>query len=87
MLAAAAAGDFETAARLRDTISLLRLQDGDNGGPDVDPTGLIRQQPGAMGLGTSQPRVTPPLGWTAPRKPDPLTTGQSRPRGRQPKGR
>ncbi|GAA0662309.1 protein-arginine kinase activator protein McsA [Sphingomonas insulae] len=49
MEAAAAALDFETAGRLRDRISLLRA-----GGADVDPAGLERQQPGAMGLGTSQ---------------------------------
>lgn len=73
MEAAAAALDFETAGRLRDRISLLR-----NGGEDVDPAGLERQRPGAMGLGTSQSRVVPPEGWVKPVKPDPMTKGRGR---------
>jgi hypothetical protein len=48
---------------------------------EFDTTGLERQQPGRMGLGTSQQRMTPPQGWKAPKKPDPLTRGRSRPRG------
>ncbi|MDB5696325.1 MAG: excinuclease subunit [Sphingomonas bacterium] len=70
MAAAAAALDFEEARRLRDRISLLR------GGADAvaaarsDTSGLTRQQPGAMGLGTGVPRVVPPPGWVAPKKPD-----------------
>lgn len=72
MEAAAAALDFEEARRLRDRISLLR------GGADT--AGLTRQQPGAMGLGSSQQRVSPPPGWTPPRKPDPMTQGRSRKR-------
>jgi len=83
MEAAAAAMDFEAAGRLRDQISLLRGQ-GDKAGPDaIDLSGLERQQPGRMGLGTSQQRVTPPAGWKPPRKPDPMTRGRSRPRPRQ----
>lgn len=80
MEAAAAALDFEEARRLRDRISLLR------GGADAaavasaDTAGLTRQQPGAMGLGSSQQRVSPPPGWTPPRKPDPMTQGRSRKR-------
>ena len=73
MEAAAAALDFETAGRLRDRISLLR-----SGGADVDPSGLERQQPGAMGLGTSQSRVVPPEGWVKPAKPDPMTKHRGR---------
>jgi hypothetical protein len=73
MEAAAAALDFETAGRLRDRISLLR-----SGGADVDPSGLERQRPGAMGLGTSQSRVVPPEGWVKPAKPDPMTRGRGR---------
>ena len=73
MEAAAAALDFETARRLRDRISLLRA-----GGEDVDPTGLERQRPGAMGLGTSQSRVVPPEGWVKPAKPDPMTRNRGR---------
>ncbi len=79
MEAAAAALDFEEASRLRDLISLVRSSGAD---PDtIDPTGLVRQQPGAMGLGTSQQRKTPPPGWLAPEKPDPMATRT----GRKPK--
>ena len=73
---AAARADFEEAARLRDRISLLRA--GAEG--DFNPTGLERQQPGRMGIGTSQPVVTRPEGWRPPPKPDPMTRGRSRPR-------
>lgn len=80
MEAAAEAMDFEEARRLRDQINLLR------GGADrdsarADTSGLTRQQPGAMGLGTSQQRMTPPPGWTPPRKPDPMTKGRGKRRG------
>ncbi len=73
MEAAAAAMDFETASRLRDEISVLR-----GGGEVTDTAGLTRQQPGAMGLGTSQQRMTPPPGWVKPKKPDPMTKGRKR---------
>ena len=77
MEAAAAALDFEEASRLRDRLSLAR------GGAiaedaDMDTSGLRRQQPGSMGLGTSQQRMTPPPGWRQPVKPDPMTRGSSR---------
>ena len=78
MEAAAAAMDFETASRLRDEISVLR-----GGGESTDTSGLTRQQPGAMGLGTSQQRMTPPPGWRPPPKPDPMTAGRGR-RGQRP---
>ena len=79
MEAAAAALDFEEARRLRDQISLARgARDADTVAEDL--TGLVRQQPGAMGLGTSQQRVTPPEGWRPPPKPDPMTRGHSRAR-------
>jgi len=71
MEAAAAALDFERAQLLRDRISLLRA-----GGEDRDPTGLARQRPGAMGLGTSRSQVSPPEGWVKPAKPDPMTRGK-----------
>ncbi len=82
MEAAAAALDFEEAKRLRDRINLVRggASAADAGGADT--SGLERQAPGAMGLGTSQQRVMPPAGWKPPRKPDPMTARQSRPRGR-----
>ena len=73
MEAAAAAMDFETASKLRDQISVLR-----GGGEVADMAGLTRQQPGAMGLGTSQQRMTPPPGWVKPKKPDPMTKGRKR---------
>ena len=79
---AAAAMDFEEAGKLRDQISLLRGQVGAPAAEEIDPTGLERQQPGRMGLGTSQQRVTPPADWKPPKKPDPMTRGRSR--GRRP---
>lgn len=82
MEAAARALDFEEAKRLRDRITLMsggaRTSDLD----DADLTGLSRQQPGAMGLGTGQPRVAPPAGWTPPPRPDLKTAGR-KPRGRR----
>jgi hypothetical protein len=78
MNAAAATLDFETARALRDRIALLK------GGADLDEAeaadtaGLERQQPGAMGLGTSQQRVTPPPGWKPPPKPDLMTRHRSK---------
>jgi len=63
----------KTVAELRDRISLLRA-----GGEDADPAGLTRQQPGAMGLGTSRQQVEPPAGWVKPKKPDPMTKGRKR---------
>lgn len=74
---AAEAMDFVEAARLRDLISLLRAG-GENANGDIDPVGLERQQPGAMGLGTSQQRMRPPPGWVRPSKPDLMTMGKSR---------
>lgn len=78
MEAAAAALDFEEARRLRDRISLMR---GGATAAEVaraDTSGMTRQRPGAMGLGTSQQRVEPPPGWTPPARPDPMTTGRRR---------
>ena len=79
---AVASLDFEEAGRCRDMINAMR------GGAEASEVeeasfeGLDRQEPGAMGLGTSQQRVTPPAGWRPPAKPDPMTAGRSR-RGRQ----
>lgn len=75
MTEAADALDFERARRLRDRIALLRAGAEDIG---VDTSGLTRQQPGAMGLGTSQQRVVPPAGWVRPTKPDPMTRNRKR---------
>lgn len=66
MEAAVEALDFGEARRCRDQINLLR------GGATVAEaleaglTGLTRQQPGAMGLGTSRQRMTPPQGGSRP---------------------
>lgn len=78
MEAAAEAQDFARAARLRDQISILRGQSPDAATAPIDPTGLTRQQPGRMGIGTSQQRYTPPPGWKPPPKPDPMTKGRKR---------
>ena len=80
MEAAASALDFEEARRLRDRISLLRGGAEAQDAAAADTAGLVRQQPGAMGLGSSQQRMTPPAGWTPPPKPDPMTRGRSRKR-------
>ena len=78
MEAAARALDFEEARRIRDRINLMR------GGADAaeaaqaDTSGLVRQQPGAMGLGTSRQRPVPPPGWKPPPKPDLKTSGRKR---------
>ena len=82
MAAAAHALDFEEAKHLRDRISLMRGGASAADAEDADVAGLVRQQPGAMGLGTSQQRMVPPPGWQRPAKPDPMTSGRSR-RGRR----
>jgi hypothetical protein len=78
MEAAAAALDFEEARRLRDMISLMRGGATADDAAEVDLSGITRQQPGAMGLGTSQQRVEPPQGWTPPTKPDFMTKGRGK---------
>ena len=84
MEAAAAALDFEEASRLRDQLSLLRGRPEDSVvGDDIDTSRLKRQQPGAMGLGTSDPRMTPPADWRPPPRPDPMTAGHKTPRRRR----
>ncbi|GHH13831.1 hypothetical protein GCM10008023_14890 [Sphingomonas glacialis] len=80
MEAAAEALDFEQARRLRDRLALLRGGASAAEAAEAETVGLIRQQPGAMGLGTSQQRMTPPPGWKKPVKPDPMTKGRSRKR-------
>ena len=68
------------ARRYRDRIALIRGGASAEEAAAADTSGLRRQQPGAMGLGTSQQKVTPPKGWTRPRKPDPMTRGFARPK-------
>lgn len=78
MEAAAARMDFEEASRLRDRINLLRGGAEPQAAAEADTSGLTRQQPGAMGLGSSRQRVTPPPGWRPPPKPDPMTRGRGK---------
>jgi hypothetical protein len=66
--------DFEEARRCRDKIQMMRGGATAAEAENADFTGLERQRPGAMGLGTSQQRMTPPAGWRAPPKPDPMTS-------------
>ena len=76
MAEAAAADDFEQAARLRDEIAVLK---GQGGGEHL----TVRQPPpGQMGLGTHVPVAAPPKGWRPPKKPDPMTRN-ARPGGRR----
>jgi hypothetical protein len=70
MMEAAAAEDFERAARLRNEIADLK-------GP------AVRQPPpGQMGLGTNIPVAAPPRNWRPPKKPDPMTANH-KPRRRR----
>jgi hypothetical protein len=78
MDAAASALDFEEARRIRDRINLLRGGARAEEVAQADTSGLVRQQPGAMGLGTSRQRPVPPPGWKPPPKPDLLTSGRKR---------
>jgi hypothetical protein len=68
MHAAAAAGEFDRAATLRDALRAL----------DFDASEIHVQVPGAMGLGTQHPKPLPPEGWQRPKKPDPMTRGRKR---------
>jgi hypothetical protein len=73
MAEAAEAGDFETAALLRDAIARIRSGE----------SALREQVPGRMGLGSSQERYLGADGKRAlPRKPDPMTRGH-KPGGRR----
>jgi len=77
MEAAAQALDFEEAKRCRDRINLMRAGATAEDAGKADFSGLARQKPGAMGLGTSQQRMTPPAGWTPPTKPDLMTSNRT----------
>lgn len=85
MDAAARDLDFEEARRLRDRINLMRGGASAAEAEQADTSGLARQQPGAMGLGTSRQRPTPPPGWKPPPKPD-LKTSRRSVRPRKPGG-
>ncbi len=81
MEAAAAALDFEEARALRDRIALLRGGADPDAAAQADTSGLTRQQPGAMGLGSNRGQAVRDPGWVPPAKPDPMTKGRGR-RGR-----
>jgi hypothetical protein len=66
------AKDFEMAATLRDRIAALEPK---------TPSKLRRQEPGRMGLGTSDQRFKPPAGWKPPKRPDLMTTNMKPRRG------
>lgn len=80
---AALALDFEEAKRCRDKIAMIRGGASPDEAAYADFEGLQRQKPGAMGLGTSQQRLTPPPDWERPTKPDPMTVGRSARRKRR----
>jgi Helicase subunit of the DNA excision repair complex len=65
MAQAAAEGDFETAALLRDAIARLRSGE----------SALREQIPGKMGLGSSQEAYVRDPARALPKKPDPMTKG------------
>ena len=69
MEAAAKALDFEEAKRCRDRINLMRGGATLAEAEQADTSGLVRQEPGKMGLGTSQQRTTPAAGWKPPPRP------------------
>jgi hypothetical protein len=91
MAEAAAAENYEEAARLRNAIQVARQAGlaaaqagfGDaaadrSADDDADFAGLSRQEPGKMGIGSQVPKRAPPEGWTPPKKPDPMTAGHKR---------
>jgi hypothetical protein len=81
---AALALNFEQATRCRNMINAIRMGATAVEAEQADFTGLKREQPGVMGLGTSQQKITPPAGWRAPPKPDLMTSGgSSRGKGRK----
>ena len=67
------AEDFEMAAILRDRIAALEAD------KPMPPSKLQRQEPGKMGLGTSDQKFKPPTGWKPPKRPD-LMTSNTKPR-------
>ena len=71
------AEDYEIAATLRDRIAALEPQDT----KDMSPSKLRRQEPGKMGLGTSDQKFKPPPGWKPPKRPDMMTSNTKPRRG------
>ena len=73
MAVAAAEGDFETAAALRDAIARLRSGE----------SPLREQVPGRMGLGSSQEAYVRKPKRALPKKPDPMTRNHKHSGGRR----
>jgi hypothetical protein len=71
------AEDFEMAATLRDRIAVLEPTTA----KDLPPSKLRRQEPGKMGLGTSDQTFRPPEGWKPPKRPDMMTSNTKPRRG------
>ncbi len=82
MEAAAARLDFEEARRLRNRIGLMRNGADADAAARADTSGLVRQQPGNMGLGSSVAKPARPDEWIPPVKPDPMTRATGRRRAR-----
>ncbi|MBB3859540.1 hypothetical protein GGQ88_000780 [Novosphingobium hassiacum] len=76
MIAAAEREDFEEARLLRDRINLVRGGATPEEAARADTSGLSRQKPGAMGIGTNKAKPVVPPGWKTPSKPDPMTSGR-----------
>ncbi|MBW4331907.1 excinuclease ABC subunit B [Stakelama sp. CBK3Z-3] len=74
MQEAAAREDFAAAANLRNRLMIARQTGRDPG--EGDYSGITRQQPGKMGLGSQAPGRSRPKGWKPPKKPDPMTGGR-----------
>lgn len=66
------AEDYEMAATLRDRIAAFE---------PTTPSKLRRQEPGKMGLGTSDQKFKPPEGWKPPKRPDMMTANHKPRRG------
>ena len=73
--------EFELAARLRDEISLLRGSPDGQAAELTSGSHLRRQQPGSMGIGTSDQKMKPPPGWKRPKRPEPMTSVHKKPKG------
>ncbi len=73
MAQASEAGDFETAAQLRDAIARMRSGE----------SNLVEQVPGRMGLGTSQESYATSGSRPLPKKPDPMVSNHKPGGGRR----
>jgi hypothetical protein len=76
--AAARALDFGEAQRIRNRINLMRGGANEAEAAQADTSGLLRQQPGAMVLGTRRQWPVPPPNWKPPPKRDLNISGRKR---------